>query len=70
MKDILIRTQSLYFNERSNRMLRSSLGFHTMTLSLLMETRTVRSLIRDFKKYSRDTGLVQIYRDGKNKIPD
>lgn len=49
-------------------MLRSSLGFHTMTLSLLMETRTVRSLIRDFRKYSRDTGLVQIYRDGKNKI--
>lgn len=58
----------MMLNERSNRMLHSSLGFHTMTLSLLMESNTVRSLIRDFRKYSRDTGLVQIYRDGKNKI--
>lgn len=48
-------------------MLHSSLGFHTMTLSLTLEAGKIQPLIRHFRKYSRDTGLIQIYRIGERK---
>ncbi len=50
-------------------MLQSSLGFHTMTLSLPLEAGKVQPLIRHFRRYSQNTGLIQIYRIGeKNKM--
>ena len=42
-------------------MLHSSLGFHTMTLFLSLDKKDVQKLFKDFKKYSKDTGLIQIY---------
>lgn len=42
-------------------MLRSSLGFHTITLSLILDKKTAGNLIRDFRKYSQDTGLIKMY---------
>ncbi len=39
---------------------RSSLGFHTMTLSTWL-IQDYKQLILDFKKYSRETGGIQIY---------
>lgn len=48
-------------------MLRSSLGFHTIKLSL--EQKEVNKLLRDFKKYSQNTGLIKIFPvDGKEYI--
>lgn len=47
-------------------MLRSSLGFHTLTLSnisFLSETKYLRS---DFKRYSQETGAIQMYEDHGN----
>lgn len=47
-------------------MLRSSLGFHTLTLSnisFLSETKYLRS---DFKRYSKETGAIQMYEDHGN----
>lgn len=50
-------------------MLRSSLGFHTMTLSLSLEYKEVQPLIKHFRKYSQNTELIQIYRVGeRNKL--
>lgn len=47
-------------------MLRSSLGFHTLTLFLHLERKETSQLIKHFKKYSHDTGLLQMYiSDGK-----
>lgn len=40
---------------------RSSLGFHTMTLSLNLSYDDVHQLIKDFKKYSAQTGSIQMY---------
>lgn len=48
-------------------MLRSSLGFHTMTLFLSLEAGKVQQLIKHFRRYSKDTGLIQIYRVGERK---
>lgn len=49
-------------------MLHSSLGFHTLTLSLFLKRSDVLPLIKAFAKYSHDTGLIQIYLvDGKNQ---
>lgn len=46
--------------------MRSSLGFHTMTLSLSLEHAEVSKLINDFKRYSQNTGLIQMFHvDGK-----
>lgn len=42
-------------------MLRSSLGFHTLTLLLLLEGKEVPRLIKHFGNYSHDTGLIQMY---------
>jgi len=41
-------------------MLKSSLGFHTMTLFLPLDTDKVCSLLCDFYKYSHDTGCIII----------
>lgn len=41
--------------------MRSSLGFHTMTLSLNLDCWDYSQLIKDFTKYSHDTGLIQMY---------
>lgn len=40
----------------------SSLGFHTISLFLTLKKQETSQLIRDFRKYSHDTGLIQIYR--------
>lgn len=48
-------------------MLRSSLGFHTMTLSLSLFGDEAEKLAMDFGRYSDDTGLVQIYRRKGNE---
>lgn len=49
-------------------MLHSSLGFHTMTLSLFLKQNDALPLIKAFGKYSHDTGLIQMYLvDGKNQ---
>ena len=42
-------------------MLRSSLGFHTITLSLNLENKEVEPLIKHFDKYRRKTGLIETY---------
>ena len=42
-------------------MLRSSLGFHTLALSLPLEQVEVPKLISDFKRYSQNTGLIQMF---------
>ncbi len=44
-------------------MLRSSLGFHTITLSLWLFLNEASQLIADFRKYSQETGAIQIYSD-------
>ena len=42
-------------------MLRSSLGFHTMTLFLPLDNKDAKKLCRDFGKYSKNTGLIKIF---------
>lgn len=44
-------------------MLQSSLGFHTMTLSIMLLKHETRQLIMDFRKYSQKTGNIKIYPD-------
>lgn len=41
--------------------MRSSLGFHTMTIGSYIRNDDTTKLIADFKQYSRDTGLIKIY---------
>jgi hypothetical protein len=43
------------------QLLRSSLGFHTLSLLLHLEKKETSQLIAHFKKYSHDTGLLQMY---------
>lgn len=43
-------------------MLRSSMGFHTMTLAKALTSDSYRQIMKDFKKYSSDTGLIHIFR--------
>lgn len=47
-------------------MLRSSLGFHTLTLSYISFSSETKYLISDFKRYSKETGAIQIYEDHGN----
>lgn len=50
-------------------MLRSSLGFHTLSLTKLLLKSETQYLISDFKRYSKKTGAIQIYQDhGRLKI--
>lgn len=42
-------------------MLRSSLGFHTLTMSFPIFKQEMQQLISDFKQYSKETGTVQMY---------
>lgn len=55
--------------ERRNRMLRSSLGFHTVTLSLDIKYNEVMPLIRRFNKYRIITKSIEMYLpDKKGKM--
>ncbi len=47
---------------------RSSLGFHTLTLTMLLDEKEARQLMYHFKVYSRDTGLIKIYPVNGNSI--
>lgn len=47
-------------------MLRSSLGFHTLTLSYPLFFQEAQRLISDFKRYSKETGAIQMYHDHGN----
>ncbi len=49
-------------------MLRSSLGFHTLSLSIPLAKPEVSPLIEDFRRYSRETGSIQIYSERGNII--
>lgn len=42
-------------------MLRSSLGFHTITLFLKLTSEEAKQLMAYFQKYSKDTGLIKIF---------
>lgn len=44
-------------------MLRSSLGFHTMTLSMVLPQSDTSQLFDDFKKYKQETGGIKQYPD-------
>ena len=44
-------------------MLRSSLGFHTLTLTNPLFFQEAQYLISDFKRYSKETGAIQMYQD-------
>ena len=43
--------------------LRSSLGFHTMTLYNIIFSGDTAQLIRDFQQYSQMTGSIKMYKD-------
>ena len=45
-------------------MLRSSLGFHTMTLSMVLLQQDTSQLFDDLKKYKQETGAIREYPDG------
>ena len=47
-----------------NTMLRSSLGFHTMTLSMVLLQQDTSQLFDDLKKYKQETGAIREYPDG------
>lgn len=47
-------------------MLRSSLGFHTLTLSYPLFFQEIQYLISDFRRYSKETGAIQMYEDHGN----
>ena len=47
-------------------MLRSSLGFHTLTLSYPLFFQEAQQLISDFTRYSKETGAIQMYPDHGN----
>lgn len=44
-------------------MLRSSLGFHTLTMSCPIFKQEMQQLISDFKRYSKETGAIQMYQE-------
>lgn len=41
----------------------SSLGFHTLTLSLLLQREQTNNLLSDFRNYSKRTGRIKMYSD-------
>lgn len=49
-------------------MLRSSLGFHTMTLSLFLSECEMYQLLNDFIDYNDETGFLLMYRKNENGI--
>ncbi|GHU76782.1 hypothetical protein FACS1894188_09840 [Clostridia bacterium] len=49
-------------------MLRSSLGFHTLTLSLILTEKEAKQLMGDFKMYSRNTGFIKIFPVDGNRV--
>lgn len=48
-------------------MLRSSLGFHTLTLFRQFDKEDIRKIITHFKRYSDETGLIKIYYEDNGK---
>lgn len=42
---------------------RSSLGFHTLTMSCPIFKQEMQQLISDFKRYSKETGAIQMYQE-------
>ena len=44
--------------------MRSSLGFHTMTLSMVLLKQETSQLFQDFQRYHSDTDSIQMYPDG------
>ena len=51
------------------KMLKSSLGFHTMTLSISLLSSESNQLIKDFDTYRANTGLIELYRKNeKNEV--
>ncbi len=50
-------------------MLRSSLGFHTMTLFLKLSLNRADLLITDFDTYRKNTGLIEIYKKNERGEP-
>ncbi len=44
-------------------MLRSSEGFHTMTLSMVSLKPETQQLFHDFQKYKQETGAIMMYPD-------
>ncbi len=50
-------------------MIYSSLGFHTMTLSLYLSLNEANHLITDFDRYRKNTGLIEIYTKNERREP-
>ena len=46
---------------------KSSLGFHTLLLSLKLTYKDAKKLLDRFYKYNEDTGRLLIYEDGKHE---
>lgn len=49
-------------------MLQSSLGFHTMTLTLSLKTNEADKLLIDFSTYRENTKLIEMYKKMKKEI--
>lgn len=49
--------------EKEQCTMRSSLGFHTMSLVLAIDENEFLLLMEDFRKYSEQTGLIRIYKE-------
>ena len=47
--------------------MRSSLGFHTMTITLATNGNTAKELIMDFKRYETKTNLIKMYHLNEEK---
>lgn len=51
----------------------TSIGYHTITLFIALTWDLVNDILQDFKRYSKETGLIKIYADGEPKkqiMPD
>lgn len=67
VKIITINPTQTYYGERSVfPMLRSSLGFHTMTLSLFLIGDQIYQLLDDFIRYNEQTGFLLMYRKNES----
>lgn len=66
---IIFNTIKNYYDERSVfPMLRSSLGFHTMTLSLLLFGDEIYQLLDNFIEYNEKTGFLLMFRKNENGV--
>lgn len=46
-------------------MLRSSLGFHTMTLTLSLQANEADKFLIDFSTYRQNTRLIEMYKENE-----